>query len=69
MRDGTSRAGAGRPPGARRHLSDYLKPHSRDDYSRWRLGLTVGAKDGTKARHAFVYGDFRRLHWMGLIAS
>jgi hypothetical protein len=29
----------------------------------------VGAKDGTKARHAFVYGDFRRLHWMGLIAS
>jgi hypothetical protein len=29
----------------------------------------VGAKDGTKARYAFVYGDFRRLHWMGLIAS
>jgi hypothetical protein len=32
------------------------------------FGLTVGAKDGTKARYAFVYGDFRRVHRMGLIA-
>jgi hypothetical protein len=28
----------------------------------------VRAKDGTKARYAFVYGDFRRVHRMGLIA-
>jgi hypothetical protein len=28
----------------------------------------VGAEDGTKARYAFVYGDFRRVHRMGLIA-
>jgi hypothetical protein len=28
----------------------------------------VGAKDGTKARYAFVYGDFRRIHGMRLIA-
>jgi hypothetical protein len=28
----------------------------------------VGAKDGTKARYAFVYGDFRRIHGRGLIA-
>jgi hypothetical protein len=32
------------------------------------LGLTEGAADETKARYAFVYGDFRRLHRMGLIA-
>jgi hypothetical protein len=32
------------------------------------LGLTEGASDGTKARYAFVYGDFRRLHRTGLIA-
>jgi hypothetical protein len=31
-------------------------------------GLTDGAADGTKARYAFVYGDFRRVHRMGLIA-
>ena len=34
----------------------------------WHLGLTEGANDETKARYAFVYGDLRRLHRMGLIA-
>ena len=46
----------------------FLKSHSWDDYAEWHLGLTEGAKDGTKARYAFVYGDFRRLHRSGLIA-
>jgi hypothetical protein len=39
-----------------------------DEYAAWHLGLTVGANDETKARYAFVYGDFKRLHRMGLIA-
>ena len=34
----------------------------------WHLGLTDGATEHTKGRYAFVYGDFRRLHRMGLIA-
>jgi hypothetical protein len=34
----------------------------------WHLGLTDGAAEEAKARYAFVYGDFRRLHRMGLIA-
>ena len=46
----------------------YLKQHSWDDYARWHLGLTDGAADQTKARYAFVYGDFRRIHRMGIIA-
>jgi hypothetical protein len=46
----------------------YLERHSWDDYASWHLGLTDGAKDGTKARYAFVYGDFRRVHRSGLIA-
>ncbi|MDQ3778405.1 MAG: hypothetical protein M3310_06025 [Actinomycetota bacterium] len=46
----------------------YLASHSWDDYGEWHLGLTEGAADGTKARYAFVYGDFRRLHRSGLIA-
>ena len=29
---------------------------------------TDGATDATKGRYAFVYGDFRRVHRMGLIA-
>jgi hypothetical protein len=46
----------------------YLKSHSWDEYAEWHLGLTEGAKDETKARYAFVYGDLRRVHRMGLIA-
>ena len=46
----------------------FLASHSWEEYAEWHLGLTAGAKDGTKARYAFVYGDFRRVHRSGLIA-
>jgi hypothetical protein len=46
----------------------FLESHSWEEYARWHLGLTDGANDETKARYAFVYGDFRRLHRMGIIA-
>ncbi|MGH7764476.1 MAG: hypothetical protein ACREOM_08680 [Candidatus Dormibacteraceae bacterium] len=46
----------------------FLKSHSWDEFGEWHLGLTDGANDQTKARYAFVYGDFRRVHRMGLIA-
>ena len=46
----------------------YLENHSWEEYAAWHLGLTEGASDGTKARYAFVYGDFRRVHRSGLIA-
>jgi hypothetical protein len=48
--------------------NEYLASHSWEEYAAWHLGLTEGAADGTKARYAFVYGDFRRVHRMGLIA-
>jgi hypothetical protein len=48
--------------------SAYLKSHSWEEYGEWHLGLTEGANEHSKARYAFVYGDFRRLHRMGLIA-
>ena len=46
----------------------FLRSHPWEEYAEWHLGLTDGAADDTKARHAFVYGDFRRLHRTGLIA-
>ena len=46
----------------------FLRNHSWEEYAEWHLGLTEGAADETKARHAFVYGDFRRLHRSGIIA-
>lgn len=48
--------------------NDFLERHSWSDYGSWHLGLTVGANDETKARHGFVFGDFRRVHRSGLIA-
>lgn len=48
--------------------NSFLDDHSWDEYAAWHLGLTDGANDETKARYAFVYGDFRRVHRMGLIA-
>jgi hypothetical protein len=46
----------------------FLGSHSWSEYAEWHLGLTEGPPDETKARYAFVYGDFRRVHRSGLIA-
>lgn len=49
--------------------NDYLDSHTWDQYGRWHLGFRDGANDETKARYAFIVGDFRRVHRMGLVAS
>ena len=46
----------------------FLKGHTWAEYAAWHLGLNDEATDETKARYAFVYGDFRRIHRTGLIA-
>jgi hypothetical protein len=46
----------------------YLKTHSWNEYAEWFLGLTEGATEETKGRHAFVFGDFKRIHRSGIIA-
>jgi hypothetical protein len=46
----------------------FLESHSSDEYGEWHPALTEDASDQTKARYAFVDGDFRRLHRAGLIA-
>jgi hypothetical protein len=56
-----------RQPGAPEENA-YLESHSWEEYAEWHLALTGGATDETKARYAFVYGDFRRVHRSGLIA-
>lgn len=48
--------------------NDYLESHTWPEFAAWHLGLTVGANDETKARHAFVVGDLRRVHRSALIA-
>lgn len=51
-----------------REQNAFLRTHTWEEYSAWHLGLTEGAAEETKARYAFVYGDLRRVHRMGLIA-
>jgi hypothetical protein len=46
----------------------FLERHSWEEYALWHLALRKGARDETKTRYAFVYGDFRRVHRSGLIA-
>jgi len=46
----------------------FLDSHTWDEYGAWHLAVTCGANEETKARYAFVFGDFRRLHRMALIA-
>lgn len=54
-------------PGAEEQNA-FLAKHGWDEYAQWHLGLTVGPKEDTKARYAFVCGDFKKLHRTGLIA-
>jgi hypothetical protein len=56
-----------RQPGAT-DQDAFLERHSWGEYGEWHLGLTRGATKETKGRHAFVYGDFKRVHRSGLIA-
>ncbi len=58
--------GESQPDAARENA--YLERHSWEEFARWHLGLTEGANDETKARHAFCVGDFSRVHRSGLIA-
>ena len=46
----------------------YLDNHDWEAYGAWHLDLTEGANEETKARYAFVFGDFRRIHRSGIIA-
>jgi hypothetical protein len=46
----------------------FLRARGWAEYGSWHLAITEGAPDETKAHYAFVFGDFRRLHRMGLIA-
>ena len=46
----------------------FLESHAWEEYGQWHLALTEGAGEETKGRYGFVFGDFRRLHRMGLVA-
>ncbi len=48
--------------------NSFLESHDWAGYAAWHLGLADGANEETKARYAFVLGDFERIHRSGVIA-
>ena len=56
------------PPPTAPGTSRPTKTDTWEEYGAWHLGLTEGAGQETKRRYAFVLGDFRRLHRMGIIS-
>ena len=46
----------------------FLETHTWDEYAEWHLALTEGARDETNSRFVRVFGYFRWLHRLGLIA-
>src|SRR3954469_18642850 len=46
----------------------FLESHSWQGYPARQLALPEGPGGGREGRSAFVYGDFRRVHRMGLIS-
>ena len=49
--------------------NDYLENHGWNDYGQWHLGIHEDESKETKGRFGFPYGDFRRVHYAGLIAA
>lgn len=48
---------------------DYLMKHSWHEFGLWFLGVDTDISQGTKPRHRFPYGDFRKVHRSALLAS
>ena len=46
----------------------FIERNGWDEYAAWHLACTEGATDETKARYAFGFGDFRRVHRSALRA-
>jgi len=49
--------------------SAYLDKHGEAEYAKWYLAIDTDEKEGSKDRHKFPFGDFRKVHHSGLIAA
>lgn len=46
-----------------------IERHDIEQFGAWHLAIDPEAGEGTKARYAFPFGDFRRVHRSALIAA
>ena len=52
-----------------RKENEFIEAHGWDEYARWHLGVDDEAREHTKARYKFPYGDFAKVHRCGLLAA
>lgn len=47
----------------------FIEVHGFGEYAKWHLGLDVEARENTKERYKFPYGDFERVHRCGVLSA
>ena len=55
-------------PSARQE-NEFIEGHGWDEYANWHLGLDDEAREQTKARYKYPYGDFSKVHRCGLLSA
>jgi hypothetical protein len=49
--------------------NEFIEEHGYREYAHWHLGVDDEAREQTKGRYKFPYGDFRDVHRCGVIAA
>jgi hypothetical protein len=48
--------------------NEFIRIHGFTQYAKWHLGVDRRFPENTKRRYKFPYGDFKNVHWCGLLA-
>jgi hypothetical protein len=52
-----------------RQENEFIEAHGWDEYANWHLGLDDEAREQTKARYKYPYGDFDKVHRCGVLSA
>ncbi len=49
--------------------NEFIASHGIGEYAKWYLGINDEARENTKGRYEFPYGDFTRVHRCGVLTA
>jgi hypothetical protein len=49
--------------------NEFIAAHGFREYAKWHLGINDHARENTKGRYEFPYGDFEKVHRCGVLAA
>jgi len=49
--------------------NEFIDQHGFDEYEKWFLSIDDEAREGTKARYKYPYGDFQQVHRCGVLSA